>query len=583
MFTKLASLAILLAALCGYAYASTDQWIEVRSPHFTVITDVNEKQGRHILDQFERMRWMFQTIFPKVNVDPVQPIVVVAAKNRKVFQTIKPETFLAKGQMNISGLFMNRVDKNYILLRLDAEFEHPYEPVFHEYTHLQFKDFSQWMPVWLNEGLAEFFQNTEIRDKDVVVGEASVNNILYLRQQNLIPLEVLFKVDDKSPYYHEEDKGSIFYAEVWALTHYLYVTDKQKGTNKVGDYMTLLSKGEDPLTAAEKVFGNLRQLQKTLQDYIQQSNYMQFTLSSAAAAIDESTYKVRTLKQAESDAVRADVLTGVGRVKDARELLDAVLKADPENLQARETMGYLEFQDRNMDAAREWYAEAIKQGSQNYFVYFNFATLSIGQMSSEQSKDIESSLRTAVRLNPRFAPAYEQLASFLMTREQFDDAEALLQTLLKSTTDPGDGAMGHRMMAQIQEVKTARAQFAADSKTQMDALREKETVVTTGMVDVVPKHPTEPADGLRHEALGVIRGVQCSYPAVIEFKVESAKKTVSLYSNNYYKLEYSTLGFMLEGALNPCKGIEGRNARVQFTESSDKTVDGQVVAVELRK
>ena len=82
MFTKLASLAILLAALCGYAYASTDQWIEVRSPHFTVITDVNEKQGRHILDQFERMRWMFQTIFPKVNVDPVQPIVVVAAKNR---------------------------------------------------------------------------------------------------------------------------------------------------------------------------------------------------------------------------------------------------------------------------------------------------------------------------------------------------------------------------------------------------------------------------------------------------------------------------------------------------------------------
>ena len=223
---------------------------------------------------------------------------------------------------------------------------------------------------------------------------------------------------------HEEDKGSIFYAEVWALTHYLHVTDKQKGTNKVGDYMTLLSNGGDPLTAAEKVFGNLKQLQKTLEDYIQQSNYMQFTLSSAAAAIDESTYKVRTLKQAESDAVRADVLTGVGRARDARELLDAVL-ADPDNLQAHETMGYLEFQDRNMDAARKWYAQAIKEGSQNYFVYFNFATLSIGQMSSEQSKDIESSLRTAVRLNPGFTQAYEQLASFLMTREQFDDAEAL--------------------------------------------------------------------------------------------------------------------------------------------------------------
>ena len=246
-------------------------------------------------------------------------------------------------------------------------------------------------------------------------------------------------------------------------------------------------------------------------------------------------------------------------------------------------MGYLEFQDRNMDAARKWYAQAIKEGSQNYFVYFNFATLSIGQMSSEQSKDIESSLRTAVRLNPRFAPAYEQLASFLMTREQFDDAEALLQSLLKSTTDPGDAAMGRRMLAQIQQVKTARAQFDANAKAQMDARGEKETVVITGMVDVVPKHPTEPADGPKHEALGVIRGVQCSYPAVIEFKVESAKQTVSLYSNNYYKLEFSALGYTPERNLRPCVDIEGMKARVQYAESSDKTVDGQAVAVELRK
>jgi hypothetical protein len=123
--------------------------------------------------------------------------VVVAAKDRRIFRTIEPETFLAKGQMDIGGLFMKRSDKNYILLRLDMEEEHPYSAIYHEYTHLQFSDFSQWMPVWLNEGLAEFFQNTDIRDKDVVVGEASVDNILYLRQNNLIPLEVLFKVDDK--------------------------------------------------------------------------------------------------------------------------------------------------------------------------------------------------------------------------------------------------------------------------------------------------------------------------------------------------------------------------------------------------
>ena len=382
------------------------------------------------------------------------------------------------------------------------------------------------------------------------------------------------------PYYHEENKGSIFYAEVWALTHYLYVTDKQKGTNRVGDCMTLLGHGEDSLAAAEKVFGNLKQLQKALEDYIRQSQYMQFHLSSAAAAIDESTYKVRTLKQAESDAVRADVLADVGRIKEARELLDAVLKVDPDNVQAHETMGYLELQGMNMDAARKWYEEAIKLSSQNYFVYFNFATLSIGRVNTEQSKEIESSLRTAIRLNPRFAPAYEQLASLLMTEDQFADAEALLQTLVKSTSDPKDAAMGRRMLAQFKQAQDAFAQFAANSKAQSQAGTATEKVAE---VDVVPKHPTEAADGPKHEALGVIRGVKCSYPAVIEFKVESTKKTVSLYNNNYYQLEFSALGFTPEGELNPCKDIEGRNARVQYAESSDKTVDGQAVAVELRK
>jgi hypothetical protein len=98
-----------------------------------------------------------------------------------------------------------------------------------------------------------------------------------------------------------------------------------------------------------------------------------------------------------------------------------------------------------------------------------------------------------------------------------------------------------------------------------------------------PKHPVEPPVGPKHEAVGVIRGVQCSYPAVIEFRVEGAKKTVSLYSSNYYKLDVSALGYTPEGNLNPCTGLEGTKARVQYAESSDKTVDGQVIAIELRK
>jgi hypothetical protein len=98
-----------------------------------------------------------------------------------------------------------------------------------------------------------------------------------------------------------------------------------------------------------------------------------------------------------------------------------------------------------------------------------------------------------------------------------------------------------------------------------------------------PKHPTEPANGPKHQAIGVIRGVECSAPSVIEFRVDTGKKPVQLYSNNFFKIDLTVLGFTPKGDMNPCKDFEGMKARIQYAESSDKTVDGQVIAVELRK
>jgi Tfp pilus assembly protein PilF len=504
---------------------------------------------------------------------------VLAARNGKTFETLEPAAYLAAGQLKLGGLFMRTPDKNYVLLRLDAQQEHPYATVYHEYTHLQFSNDSQWMPIWLNEGIAEFVQNTEIRDKEVIIGEPSADDILYLQHNRLIPLPVLFKVDAKSPYYHEEQKGSVFYAESWALTHYLFITDRQTGTNRIGAYWALLSHHVDPVAAAEKAFGDLGGLQAALEEYIQRRVYMHLTLSSATAPLDESSYKVRTLTQTESDAARADVLAYVQRVKEARELLDAVIKADPNNAQAHETMGLLEFRDGHRDEARKWYGEAVKLDSQNYLAQYYFATLSMGQGGGEQGKEIEASLRAAIRLNPRFAPAYEQLASVLMSTDRYADAEAVLQSLVKSAVNPSEAATARQRIAQLEQVQSEHAHTTASANAQMN-VQSAETIV---VADAGPKHPTEAPDGPKHEAVGVIRGVHCSYPAVIEFKVETGDKTVAVYNNNYYKLEFSTLGFLPEGNLNPCSSIEGMKARVQYAESSDKTVDGQVIAVELRK
>ena len=80
-----------------------------------------------------------------------------------------------------------------------------------------------------------------------------------------------------------------------------------------------------------------------------------------------------------------------------------------------------------------------------------------------------------------------------------------------------------------------------------------------------------------------MRDVACSYPSVVEFRVEGAKSTVKVYNNNFSKIELTAVGFTPKGSLNPCTDFNGMKANVQYAESADKTVDGQVIAIELRK
>ena len=619
MSRKVLAFAVLWLALRSVALAAPDQWLEVSSSHFDVLSNSNEKQARHLVDQFERMRWVFQTLFPKVNTDPPAPIEVYAAKNGKGFQAVEPQAYLAKGQLNLAGYFLTTQDQNFILIRLDAEQEHPFSTVYHEYTHLQFRSAGDWMPLWLNEGLAEFFQNTEFRDKDVLLGQPSADDLLYLRQQRMIPLPVLFKVDASSPYYHQEQKGSVFYAEAWALTHYLMVTDYQKKNSSVTAYMNLVSKHEDPVTAAEKAFGDLKQLQQALSDYVQGAQYKQFILHSAAAPIDESSYSVHPVTQTEVDVTRADILSLVQREKEATDIIDSVLKADPDNAQAHEVMGRIDFRAQNIEEARAESGKAVKLDSKSYLANYYFGSIALQSPGGVSDAEIESSLRAAIRLNSRFAPAYDKLAAlYAMRHQRLNEAYSLITSAVK--LDPGnlyfrvDAANVASVMNRFDEAlkildaatKLAKnqaeltlvqdrinqinsfQQVRAAAEKQQQAFDSQQTQIGANEAIQVqapanaPKYPDE-ATGPKHIFVGVMHGVTCSYPSVIVFRVDGAKGSVRVYSNNFAKIDLTASGFTPQGTMYPCSDFEGMSAKVQYAESTDKTVDGQVLAIELRK
>jgi hypothetical protein len=72
-----------------------------------------------------------------------------------------------------------------------------------------------------------------------------------------------------------------------------------------------------------------------------------------------------------------------------------------------------------------------------------------------------------------------------------------------------------------------------------------------------PKHPTETPHGPDLMAQGVIRSVHCNRPGVLELRVEGAKGSVSLYSNDAYKIDYRALNFTPKDVIHPCQDLEG--------------------------
>src|SRR6202020_3394281 len=104
-----------------------------------------------------------------------------------------------------------------------------------------------------------------------------------------------------SPFYHEENKGSIFYRESGALTHYLEMKDHHDKTHRVADYSQLLAQKVDSVTAATRAFGDLKQLQSALELYVRQATF-QYLKMPGSTDVDDSAFQSHTLATAQADA-----------------------------------------------------------------------------------------------------------------------------------------------------------------------------------------------------------------------------------------------------------------------------------------
>src|SRR5258708_648916 len=185
-FRRPISLTVCLVLACSFAKrceAGDSQWVEVKSPHFSVVTDTGDKRGREVAMRFEQMRAVFAVLMPKANVNITIPLQIVAFRNTKEFRAFAP---LWHGKpTELAGLFQGGEDRSFIML--DMSVEDPYQVVFHEYAHqLMNGNLSPSMDPWFEEAIAHFFSSIEVDSKQARVGKIPDQTYLVLQQNGMM-------------------------------------------------------------------------------------------------------------------------------------------------------------------------------------------------------------------------------------------------------------------------------------------------------------------------------------------------------------------------------------------------------------
>jgi len=109
----LRSASALLAFAClltpHRALAGDDTWVDVRSPHFVVISNAGEKRARNMAWQFEQVQALLRRLWPWATGSFERPLVVYAARDERTMRTLATEYWERRGGVQPSSVFVTAV------------------------------------------------------------------------------------------------------------------------------------------------------------------------------------------------------------------------------------------------------------------------------------------------------------------------------------------------------------------------------------------------------------------------------------------------------------------------------------------
>ena len=497
------------------------RWTEVRTPHFVVASNAGEEAARGVARDFEQIRALFHATFPELRVDASQPIRIIVARDEATMRMITPDEWGGPEHVRPSGVFHSDGEKDYIVLRLDAEGTTAFHTSYHEYTHsLMYLNFPR-LPLWVREGVAEFFGNSLLSEARATTGTIDRGHLFALSKNEWLPMETMFQVTETSPYYNETNPASVFYAESWATVHYLLLDPEARRADLFTKYLAAWDAGADSVAAGRSALGDLNMLEVAVKKYVGQANWRPGVALPGLAASGETLWKARTMAPAEVLALRGDYFTHRRMVNEARPLLEEAVKSGPEIAATHEALGFYYFRDGEFAEAQGEMKRAIALGSSDFAAYFVLGSLELRSASAttDDVDDARANLERATTLNPSYAPAFEALTQ-AYSSSTLTQAKALAAAETAVKLEPG--ARNYRMNlaytllnnGQAEQARAVAEKLAASAtseedarlaKSVLEAIAEEDEWEKSGVHEGVTREFAPPGDNASSPATSAAR------------------------------------------------------------------------------
>lgn len=295
-FVILLALGTLLAPAAARA-----EWLEASSANFVVYADDSERDILKFSQQLERFHSALGVVTSNKLASP-------SPSNRVTVYVVKNSAEVRKlfGDKNswIAAFYLPRPGGSLAIVSSiktgAATLDFSMTALLHEYTHhYMFATSTFSMPRWYAEGAAEFFASASFfLDGSVGIGQPAEHRAPELFQERDVRVPEL--LDTQSNVRRGRDA---FYGKSWLLFHYLTFAPERRG--QLDRYLTLMARGKSSKEAGIEAFGDLDQLEKALDVYLQKKAILSLKLAPSLLVTGE--VKVRRLRTGEAAAMPVQI------------------------------------------------------------------------------------------------------------------------------------------------------------------------------------------------------------------------------------------------------------------------------------